>query len=218
MSCCLLLPPSAWLLIDPYPKLANHPPPPTRSEREALINRCHGSLPDVNAYLTNWFLSAPLGTIKRQNVEEWILWAIFSADSHSLHHNKEWYQELDDYVNQLEVLLGRSFETGITHKLESMRHTVQPVNILHRPFMWLTIVGAVDSFTHLCLTIYGFNYYSTSLGFDVLPPRPLSLFSRPSSSSKLSYWYRPHRSKTKKPILFLHGIGVSLRFISRQAL
>ena len=202
------------MIIDQH---ANHPPLPPRSEREALVDRCHAYIPDVNAYLTNWFLSAPLGTIKRQNVQAWILWAAFSADAHSLHDHDhdEWNQELHAYISQLERLLGRSLENGITHNLDSMRHTLQPVSILHRPFLWLTIVGAVDSFTHLSLTIHGFTHYSTSPAFDIFPPRPLSIFSRSSSSSKLPYWYRPHRSKTKNPIVFLHGIGVSLHLIPR---
>ena len=150
--------------------------------------------------------------IKRQNVEAWILWAIFSTDSHKANHD-EWKEEVNAYLNEVECLLGRSLETGITEEVDSMRLTLQPVITAHRPFMWYTIIGAVDCFTHVSLTIHGFKHYTTSAGFDIFPPRPFSLLSERSSSSKLSYWYKPHRSKTKKPIIFLHGIGVSLHLI-----
>lgn len=193
-------------------KHANHPPLASRSEREALFSRCNGYVPDVRAYLTNWFLSAQLDTIKRQNVEAWILWAVFSTDSHQVNHD-QWREELNGYVNGVERLLGRSLETGITEKLDSMRHTLQPVTIAHRPFIWYTIVAAVDCFTHVSLTMHGFKHYATSAGFDMFPPRPLSVLSEHPSSSGLSYWYRPHRSKAKKPIVFLHGIGVSPHLI-----
>lgn len=194
-----------------HDKDANHPPLAIRSEREALFNRCHGYIPDVNAYLTNWFLSAQLDMIKRQNVEAWILWAVFSTDSHKANHD-EWKEEINGYVDEVERLLGRPLEAGMA-EVESMRLTLQPVITAHRPFLWFTIIGAVDCFTHVSLTVQGFKHYATSAGFDIFPPRLFSVLSERSSSPKLSYWYRPHRSKTKKPIIFLHGIGVSLRLI-----
>lgn len=195
-----------------HDKDANHPPLAIRSEREALFNRCHGHIPDVNSYLTNWFLSAQLDTIRRQNVEAWILWTIFSTGSHRANH-EEWKEEINGYVNEVERLLGRSLEIGVTEGVDSMRLTLQPVITAHRPFMWYTIIGAVDYFTHVSLTIHGFKHYATSAGFDIFPPRPFCVLSERSSSPKLSYWYRPSRSKTKKPIVFLHGIGVSLHVI-----
>jgi pimeloyl-ACP methyl ester carboxylesterase len=38
------------------------------------------------------------------------------------------------------------------------------------------------------------------------------LFSRKSKDTEtnIPYWYRPHRSSTKLPILFIHGIGIGL--------
>jgi pimeloyl-ACP methyl ester carboxylesterase len=41
------------------------------------------------------------------------------------------------------------------------------------------------------------------------------VFSKKSADPDLSYWYRPHRSTTKLPILFLHGIGVRTPFYVR---
>ena len=36
------------------------------------------------------------------------------------------------------------------------------------------------------------------------------MFSRPAATSSFPYWYRPHRSETKHPVVFIHGIGIGL--------
>ena len=71
----------------------------------------------------------------------------------------------------------------------------------------------VDNFTHISMQWEGFQYYRTRLSTlpTILPSRPLTWFSRKHSPAKhLSYWYRPHTSKTRLPILFIHGIGIGL--------
>ena len=45
----------------------------------------------------------------------------------------------------------------------------------------------------------------------LFPLRPVGLFSRYKSPAKhLSYWHRPHTSKSRLPVLFIHGIGIGL--------
>lgn len=72
----------------------------------------------------------------------------------------------------------------------------------------------VDIFTHIWLMARGFSFYRTSLASQlvtVFPPRPQALFTtRTSPSTNISYWYRPHKSTTKAPVVFLHGIGIGL--------
>lgn len=47
--------------------------------------------------------------------------------------------------------------------------------------------------------------------FDVFPFRPITLVSSHRAPTKiLTYWHRPHTSKTRHPILFIHGIGIGL--------
>ncbi|KAF8441551.1 hypothetical protein L210DRAFT_2079737 [Boletus edulis BED1] len=87
-----------------------------------------------------------------------------------------------------------------------MRLTLNPVPILHRPLLWYLIIGVIDFVTCLSLHSLGFRHYGDKR--LLLPPRPLTLFSLSSSIEGVSYWYLPHRSLKKSPILFLHGIGV----------
>lgn len=71
----------------------------------------------------------------------------------------------------------------------------------------------VDSLTSLQLAYHKFEYRRTPLRsfFSVFPFRPHNLSAKQKSPSDiLTYWHRKHTSKTKLPILFIHGIGIGL--------
>jgi pimeloyl-ACP methyl ester carboxylesterase len=59
----------------------------------------------------------------------------------------------------------------------------------------------------------GFEFHRTSLAsvFTTFPFRPQTIFTtKRSPVSTLTYWYREHTSRTKLPVLFIHGIGIGL--------
>ena len=58
----------------------------------------------------------------------------------------------------------------------------------------------------------GFHYFkTTATSLSVFPPRlPAMIESRNSTAKSMSYWLRPHTSKTRLPVLYIHGIGVGL--------
>jgi pimeloyl-ACP methyl ester carboxylesterase len=65
----------------------------------------------------------------------------------------------------------------------------------------------------MSLLYHGFGFHRVALGrfFKVFPFRPLTLFTtKRSPVTHLPYWHRKHTSKTKLPILFIHGIGIGL--------
>ena len=71
----------------------------------------------------------------------------------------------------------------------------------------------VDTITYCSMLYSGFHFHRTSLTCFValFPFRPLTLISAYESPVKhLTYWHRPHTSKTRLPILFIHGIGIGL--------
>jgi len=71
----------------------------------------------------------------------------------------------------------------------------------------------VDTITFCSLLYNGFHFHRTSLTcfVELFPFRPLTLVSAYESPAKhLTYWHRPHTSKTRLPILFIHGIGIGL--------
>lgn len=70
-----------------------------------------------------------------------------------------------------------------------------------------------DTLAILTLKSKGFIYYRRSLPAlaTVFPPRPAALYTRNvSPAPSLSYLLRKHTSKTRLPVLYLHGIGIGL--------
>ncbi|KAI1135953.1 hypothetical protein F5Y05DRAFT_415549 [Hypoxylon sp. FL0543] len=189
---------------------AKHPPPLTREERRALFKRCWANVPDARRYLQMWFLGADEGEIRRDNVRDFILWAFF--DRWPGQESEEDDAELDEYIEDIEKLLGRRLEPG-RGKAEGLRLTLDEVETRYRSVAWYLVIGLVDIVSHWKLTRNGFEYHaqSPSTMFSVIPPRLQNIFTHRSSASRgLSYWHRPHTATDKLPVLFLHGIGVGL--------
>lgn len=73
-------------------------------------------------------------------------------------------------------------------------------------------IGLVDTITHLAMRYRGFQYFkTTTTSLQVFPLRPATWLEPARSPAKtMSYWIRPHTSKTRLPILYIHGIGIGL--------
>lgn len=197
----------------------------SRAERQALFSRCFVRIRDAER-ATGWFYLSPPSSIRRDNVVEWLLWALFSSSRDA--SLGEWEEELEGYIKSIERLMGRKLENGGNERVKCMKVTMDPVVSLHRPLLWYIvsiflvpsshdtslmyeqIVAIVDAYTFIYLQTHGFRHHSISNWYSYFPPRLVSPLCLPSAYPQISYWYRPHRSATKHPILFLHGIGVSL--------
>ncbi|EKM52202.1 uncharacterized protein PHACADRAFT_148672 [Phanerochaete carnosa HHB-10118-sp] len=188
-------------------KTAKHPEPLTREERQALFAKCFACVRDTDL-ATGWFYFPPLRAIRRENVIEWILWAFFSSTRDQL--VEEWWAEIEDYIRALETLLGRNIEPGRNEEIKCMKVSLDPVYALHRPMIWYSIVFIVDIYTSLYLAHHDFKHYTLHRWFCYFPTRIFNALWSRSPHPELCYWYRPHRSKTKKPIIFFHGIGIGL--------
>ena len=63
------------------------------------------------------------------------------------------------------------------------------------------------------MLLHSFHFHRLRLSrfFTVFPFRPITLFSTKQTPSRtLTYWHRPHTSKSRLPIVFVHGIGIGL--------
>ncbi|KAI1420276.1 hypothetical protein F5Y12DRAFT_137758 [Xylaria sp. FL1777] len=211
----------AFLIFYPYNRrlkhAAEHPPLLPRAERRALFVRCLGNIPDVSSYLQTWFLGANESDIRKDNVREFLSWAFF--DRHPGNETATELDELDEYLVEIEKRIGYQIEPG-RGNAKSLRLTLDEIEVRYRSVLWYFIVGTVDLITHSQLSRQGFRYYAQPKSHlrSVIPLRLQSLFARRQSVSQLSYWYRPHTSKDKLPLVFLHGIGIGLwpytRFLS----
>ncbi|KAI0549647.1 hypothetical protein F4679DRAFT_260892 [Xylaria curta] len=188
---------------------AVHPPPLPRAERRELFIRCLNNIPDIASYLRTWFLKANVSEIRRDNVREFLSWAFF--DRHLGNETAEELEELDEYLAEIEHRIGYELKPG-RGKAESLRLTLDNIEVRYRSVVWYIIVGIVDHITHFLLSRRGFLYYAQPkhYSYSVVPLRLQSLFTEKRSICQLSYWYRPHTAKDKLPLVFLHGIGIGL--------
>ncbi|KAJ3516163.1 hypothetical protein NLJ89_g1291 [Agrocybe chaxingu] len=194
------------------------PPALTREQRRAIFHKSlESAVHDPNSevlYPSGWFLPKN-STPKREDVVDWLLWALFTTSRENIDIG-EYAEELEEYLSGIEKLQGRKLEEGRSGEggVRSIRTTLDPVLMLHRPLLWYLIVALVDSGTSIALAFLGFKHYTPreyqwSLSF---PLRPLLwLFSRRAPEGvAFPYWYRPHRSSQKIPLVFFHGIGIGL--------
>ncbi|KAH6985552.1 hypothetical protein EDB80DRAFT_767963 [Ilyonectria destructans] len=179
-----------------------------RDDRRRLFWRCHGNIPDPDRYLTRWFRDAPTVEIKRENVKDFFRWAFLNSGE----PDPAYDEELEEYIGEMEKLLGRKLEPG-RGNAQCLRLTLDKVEMLHRSLIWYLCVFVVDTLASIYLRYYSFDFHRTSLFrfLAVFPTRPLALFTTYRSPARtLTYWYRPHTSRTRLPVLFIHGIGVGL--------
>ncbi|KAI9712639.1 MAG: hypothetical protein M1812_006819 [Candelaria pacifica] len=201
-----------FLVYHPWKRLLQrpitHPPLVSRDERRKLFERCQNKIPEPDRYLSKWFLDAPLREIKRDNVKEFYRWAFLNSGTHSAADE----EELEEYTDGLEKIIGRNIASG-RGSAKCLRLTLDEVKPRHRPLVWYLTVFAVDNFTHMSMLYHKFRYHRTRMTPypTVFPFRPQTLLTTHHSPARtLSYWYRPHKSTTKLPVVFLHGIGIGL--------
>jgi hypothetical protein len=87
--------------------------------------------------ISNWFLCARGLRICRDNVVDWLLWALFSA--HRTEILEEWEQELDRYITVMAEHVGYSFGPDGKSEIQALRLTLDPVPMVHRPFVWYMV-------------------------------------------------------------------------------
>jgi len=87
-------------------------------------------------YLSQWFLGAEEGHIKRENVKEFIRWAFLNAGPAVNEDEDE--REVESYISALEKLLGRDIPLG-KGSAKSLRLTMDKVDCLHRSLLWYLV-------------------------------------------------------------------------------
>ncbi|KAH7120191.1 hypothetical protein B0J13DRAFT_649674 [Dactylonectria estremocensis] len=198
--CAMYLPHNAYLQ-----RGATHPTTASRKDRRKLFWQCHRNIPDPDRYLQKWFRNAPATEIKRENVKDFFRWAFLNTGDSDPAHD----EELEEYAREIEKLLGRKLEPGHGNA-QCLQLTLDKVEMLHRSLAWYLCVFIVNTIASAYMYYHSFDFYRTSF-LAIFPLRPLTLFSAYCCPAKtLTYWYRPHQSTTKLPILFIHGIGIGL--------
>jgi hypothetical protein len=115
-------------------RAAKHPVPPCRADRRKLFLQCHNNIPDPAQYLRKWFRNAPASEIKRDNVKDFFRWAFLNTGE----HDPAYDEELEEYTQEIEKLLGRKLELG-RGNAKCLRLTLDKVEMLHRSLTWYLV-------------------------------------------------------------------------------
>ncbi|KAK2007860.1 hypothetical protein LZ32DRAFT_593053 [Colletotrichum eremochloae] len=180
----------------------------TREERRRFFSQGLDHAPDIEQYIRKWHGNAHLADIRRENVKDWLMWALFDKEGNPGDHD----EELEEYIRDAEERAGVTIKEGYGDSTP-MRLSFDPVDITHRSLFYYLMTGSLDFLATLVLFVRGFKFYRQprSTFFSVFPWRPMTLLSpNESANPKLSYFVRPHKSTTQRPILFMHGVGVGM--------
>jgi len=182
---------------------AVHPPLRSREQRKQLVEQVCTEIHDVDKFLSGWFRGANPKDIGRDGLKSFLDWTFWEGRA-----TEDDAEEMEEYVRVVEKLAGHRFSEG-TGRAKALRLTLDPIEMDVRCLTWYAAVMLVEQITFARFWIAGFSYRKTSV--PVFPPRPTALLAGGKSPAKtLSYWYRPHTSKTRLPVLFIHGIGIGL--------
>jgi hypothetical protein len=113
-----------------------------RSMREQLYYKCLDHVPDTEQYLRKWLRKAPMDDIRRENVKDWILWAIFNREGRPGSDN----EELEDYIAAAEDKAEITVKYGVG-EASPIRLDFEPVVTSHRSLLFY-IVSYSTSHAH----------------------------------------------------------------------
>jgi len=113
---------------------AAHPEVPPRDKRRRLFELCHDTVDDPEVYLSKWFKGAPPSEIKRDNLKEFFCWAFLNKEAYGILDD----EELEEYVDKMELRLGRKLEPG-RGNAKCLRLTTDRVDMFHRSLLWYMV-------------------------------------------------------------------------------
>lgn len=126
---------------------AVHPVVPPRAERRELFRKCLDTVPDIKEFI-KLGSREPRNKIRRDNVKEWLCWAFLNKAT----WNADEDAELDDYLKEIEGLLGEELPPG-RGQVQSLRITLDKFHTLHRPLIWyiVSLPRLYDLLRSLCI-------------------------------------------------------------------
>lgn len=131
-----------------YQNLINYPNVPLDRMR-SLYSDCLEQLTDFEEQLPLWFFGAPLSTILRGNVKEWLCWAMFYKHTNDIRDGSEEDIFLDEMLGLLESRSGYLFKPGWNPAVKCCRLNLDPVKSVHRPLAFYAVRIAFNENTVL---------------------------------------------------------------------
>ncbi|CAK4030328.1 hypothetical protein AC579_4856 [Lecanosticta acicola] len=190
---------------------AVHPPKRTREERLALFSKVRSEIYDPVSFLSGWFRGSRIEDIGRKEMERFVDWAFWDGRASEAGEEGD-AAEIEEYIQKIEKMMPGPFPEG-DGRAKSLRLTLDPIEIEARSLFWYGLIMLADTIALGLLMAKDFEYYRRSIRdvASVFPPRPAAFCTRNVSSvPDYSYFLRKHTSKTRLPIVYIHGIGIGL--------
>ncbi|KAF4687926.1 hypothetical protein FOZ60_003317 [Perkinsus olseni] len=149
----------------------------------------------LRAEISSWYFGAPVDSLQRGNLEEWVAEYFFEyrqADELSTAEKQE-LRVLVDYLAEWAHISG-DLRDGTNEDVKCMRIMNDPIPAAYRPFICYGV-------THFVLPIITDIVLDKAVGFTKY------------RSGTMEYWYSrapEGENPTLQPIVFCHGLGVGL--------
>ncbi|KAI9355198.1 Alpha/Beta hydrolase protein [Pilaira anomala] len=195
---------------------------PSAKERSDLYSVCLANIDQAETWLPEWFMLSTDSTrhpkfeeVARDNVAEWLSWAFFALPLEDVFQDQTATEELNYMIDNFEQEFHVQFDIGYNEDLIAYRINLDPVHAYHRPLAFYTIIQFLTTLFGFALQfIWGMKKYgpeSRSTIWNLMDPQQSYELPLPTEDGpeRVSYWFRDG-DRTKKPIVFIHGIGAGL--------
>lgn len=118
------------------------PPALNREERQSLFEKTMGAIPDVELFMRKWLNNAHVDDIRRENVKDWLLWALFDKRGPCPEHD----EELEEYIDLAEEAWGEKLKPGRT-EAKAILMSFDEMSIMHRSLLFYGVCALVTSRT-----------------------------------------------------------------------
>lgn len=190
---------------------------PSAKERSDLYAVCLANIENPEVWLTEWFtltydstLHPAYEDIGRENVAEWLSWAFFALPLENVLRDETATEELNYMIDHFEEEFHIHLEPGYNEEVVAYRISFDPVHAHHRPLIFYTVIMFLTTlFGMVAQLVWGMAKYgpeSKSL-WSMMDPQYDIL--NDDGPQKISYWFKDG-DRSKKPIVFIHGIGAGL--------
>ena len=193
-------------------RAAEHPPLRTQEERRALFAKVRSEIHDPEKFLSGWFRGAKPEDIGREELRSFLNWAFWDGRAKLGQDGEdEDEDEMGEYFHKIEKMMRTPFAEG-KGKARALRLTLDPIEMECRTLAWYGLMMFADTVTHVTMLRNGFEYFKTrQSSLQIFPPRPLAAGAlQKSPANNLSFWLKRHTSRTRLPVVYVHGIGVGL--------
>ncbi len=110
------------------------PLPLTRAQRQELFRKSLEFTPDIELSLRKWLRNAHMEDIRRENVKDWLLWALFDKEE----SNDKDAVELENYTDVIQEQLNMRIKPG-RGDAEALRLNFDPVTTTHRNLFYYMV-------------------------------------------------------------------------------